>query len=501
MTTVTTTDPRTGTTTDTALVETDTEGVDRAVRASRQAAAALASLSRMERADLLEQIAAAVDAAAPALVEAALAETGLPEARLRGEVARSSGQFRLFADVVRDGMHVEAAIDHAMESPSGLLPDVRRMLVPVGPIAVFGASNFPFAFSVLGGDTASALAVACPVVAKAHPAHPLTSQLSIEVLRDALGVHEDAVTGVFGMAAGADLVRHPDIAAVTLTGSIGAARAIQALIDEREDPIPFYGELGSLNPLVILPGAAEDRPDALAEGLHASFTGSGGQLCTKPGLAYVPRDASGDHLVERLRELVGGAPFATMLTDGMRGAFLTSIEDLVAAGATVMARGSAGEGAGATAAPVLLTADTADVHGRIAEECFGPALILVRYDDTTELPDALRRLPAALTMTVHTADADAAHVRTLMPTMIERAGRVILNGFPTGVRVSWAQQHGGPWPATNSLHTSVGATATRRFLRPVAFQDVPDELLPIELREGTVDLPRRVDGVLVPAKA
>ena len=501
MTIVTTTDPRSGTTIDTTLVESDHGEVDRTVRASCQAAAALAAMTRLERADLLERIAAAINVAAPALVDAALTETGLPAPRLRGEVARSSGQFRLFADVVRDGAHVEAAIDHAGESPAGPLPDVRRMLMPIGPIAVFGASNFPFAFSVLGGDTASALAAGCAVVTKAHPAHPLTSQLSIQVLREALDVHEDAVTGVFGMTAGADLVRHPDIAAVTLTGSLRAARAIQALIDEREEPIPFYGELGSLNPLVILPGAADERPAALADGLHASFTGSGGQLCTKPGLAYIPTGTSGDVVVGRLRELVDDAPAATMLTEGMRDAFSTGIDTLVAAGASVIARGDTGEGGGANAAPVLLTADAADVHGPIAEECFGPALTVVRYADPSELTAALHQLPAALTVTLHTGVTDADTARALMPSLIARAGRVVLNGFPTGVRVSWAQQHGGPWPATNSLHTSVGATAIRRFLRPIAFQDVPDELLPAELRDSARDIPRRVDGVLVHADA
>lgn len=500
MTSVTTTDPRTGMKTDTTLTESTAADVDRAVREASESAAPLRALGREARARLLNRLADAIDAAAPDLIATGMAETGLPEQRLTGEVARSSNQFRMFADVLLDGHYLEAAIDHA----NGALPDIRRMLLPLGPIAVFGASNFPFAFSILGGDTASALAAGSPVVTKAHPAHPLTSQLSIDVLRDAAS---EFVAGplpvqiVFGMQAGKDLVRHPGIAAVTLTGSLNAAKAIQALIDEREQPIPFYGELGSINPLVILPGAADANGSAIADGLFASFTGSAGQLCTKPGIAYVPRGAAGDSLETRIRELVESAPLATMLTEGMRDSFNDGVDALTAAGAALTASGSSQEDVGFSTAPALLTVDHPDLHGRLVEECFGPVLLLARYDDVSDLAGALSTLPAALTVSLHTGEGDEPAAAELMPVLTETAGRVIFNEFPTGVRVSWAQHHGGPWPSTNSLHTSVGATAIRRFLRPVAFQNVPQPLLPAELTDGYTAIARRVDGVLVPASA
>lgn len=500
MTTVTTTDPRSGRTIETAITDSTPEEVDRAVRAAGESAPSLREAPRARRAEMLHRIADVIDASATELATTAGEETGLPEARLRTEIARSSNQFRLFADVILDGHYVEAAIDHATADGTG--PDIRRMLVPVGPIAVFGASNFPFAFSVLGGDTASALAAGCPVVAKAHPAHPLTSLLSIELLRKATGEFvsgELPVQIVFGMEAGQDLVRHPDIAAVTLTGSINAARAIQALIDERDHPVPFYGELGSINPLMILPGAAEANGDAIADGLFASFTGSSGQLCTKPGIAYLPRSAAGDRIEARLRELVEQATPATMLTEGMRDAFDTGINELTSSGATLAAQAAPLDEPGFRTSPTLLTVDHAELSGRLVEECFGPVLLVARYGDPSELTDAIRVLPSALTFTLHTGDNDESFAAGILPSLTEHAGRIIVNEFPTGVRVSWAQHHGGPWPSTNSLHTSVGATAIRRFLRPVAFQNLPESLLPEELTDQYTGIPRRVDGVLVPA--
>ncbi len=502
MNTVTTTDPRTGRAIETTIAESTSTDVDRAVREARESSAPLRALGRAGRADLLRRIADTIDAVSAELVAVAGGETGLPEGRLCTEVIRAANQFRLFADVILDGHYLEAGIDHATETGPGA-PDVRRLLVPLGPVAVFGASNFPFAFSVLGGDTASALAAGCPVVAKAHPAHPLTSGLSLDLLRDAAREFFDGalpIQGVFGMEAGRDLVRHPDIAAVTLTGSINAARAIQTLIDERENPVPFYGELGSINPLVVLPGAAERDAEAIADGLFASFTGSGGQLCTKPGIAYVPRGDAGDRLAARLGEQVEQAPAATMLTEGMRESFESGLDALAAAGAGLAARGPASEGEGFVTAPALLTTDAADLRGRLVEECFGPVLVVARYDDPGDLLDALRTLPAALTFSVHADDeSDSPAAQDILSAIAERAGRIIVNEFPTGVRVSWAQHHGGPWPSTNSLHTSVGATAIRRFLRPVAYQNVPESMLPEELRDGYTEIPRRVDGVLVPA--
>lgn len=497
MSTVSTTDPRTGLTTPTTLEDTSPAGVDAAARDARADGVALSAMTRQERAVLLERIADAVGASASELVALAGAETGLGEARLEGEIVRAAGQFRLFADVLRDGAYLEAMIDH----PDGAGPDVRRMLVPIGPVAVFGASNFPFAFSVLGGDTASALAAGCGVIAKAHPAHPLTSARSAEVIAHALANSLPGVAGVrlvFGLQAGLDAVRHPSVAAATLTGSVGAARGIMAAIAEREDPIPFFGELSSINPLLVFPGAARSRGAEIAAGLFDSFTGSGGQLCTKPGCAFVPTGSDGDVLVAELAARVAAAPPVVLLSSTIREHFESGVARQIAVGAEEVAAASgAVPGAGFDVRPRLLQVDESALTGPLAAECFGPVLVVVRYDDPVGLPRAVRSLPPSLTVSIHAdADDDRDIVRAVTDASVQSSGRIVFDGYPTGVRVSWAQHHGGPWPSTNSQHTSVGATAIRRFLRPVAFQNAPEWALPDALREGTV-IPRRVDGVLV----
>lgn len=300
MTTITSTDPRTGQSRDTELVHTDAEQV---AAITAQASAAFDGLRRRPRswrAGLLRALADGLDADRDSLVDAALGETGLSEARLTGELGRSAFQLRLFADAVAEGGYLEAIIDHAGPTPLGPGPDVRRMLVPIGPVAVFGASNFPFAFSVVGGDTASALAAGNPVVIKAHSSHPVTSQrsfASLERAADAYGAPAGTFGIVYGQQDGAVLVADPRIAAVGFTGSLSTGKILQRIIDDRPTPIPFYGELSSLNPLVITPGAAAERTDEIGAGLFTSVTGSAGQLCTKPGLAFVPHGAAGDQLV------------------------------------------------------------------------------------------------------------------------------------------------------------------------------------------------------------
>lgn len=494
---ITTTDPATGQTRDTTIDATSEAGVAAAADLAASAAPALRAASREWRAGLLDALAAGLDAHAPLLVETAMAETGLARGRLETEVTRSAYQFRLFAEAVREGSFLEAAIDHAAPTPMGPGPDVRRMLVALGPVAVFGSSNFPFAFSVPGGDTASALAAGCPVVVKAHSSHPLTSQVTFTALQsaaDAYGAPAGALGIVYSTAAGRALVAHPAIAAVGFTGSLSAAQALLAIIQERREPIPFYGELSSVNPLVVTPGAADARGEQIGEGLFTSFSGSAGQLCTKPGVAFVPRSASAllDTLVARVAE---AGPQA-LLNERILSSFGTIRERLIADGrAEVLATGS-GDAAGFGVVPHVLRIDARDLTEAATEEAFGPLLLLAVYDDLDEVLTGLEAVPTSLTATLHSEPAEHAERSLLVEAMQRRAGRLVFDGYPTGVRVSWAQHHGGPWPATNTQHTSVGVTAMRRFLRPFAWQDAPADVLPPELRDDDRSVPRRVDGVL-----
>ncbi|GIG90578.1 aldehyde dehydrogenase (NADP(+)) [Plantactinospora endophytica] len=501
---VSTVDPRDGRRRETDLRETSRQELAAHISRASEAAEWLAGIGRVGRAALLDEIAASIESRRADLVATAEGETGLGHARLDFELTRAVVQFRMFGDVLRDGGYVEAAIDHAAETPLGPAPDVRRMLVPLGPVAVFGASNFPFAFSVAGGDTASALAAGCPVVVKAHPSHPLTSQASGDAIAAAVrrqGGPEGVVAIVHGQDAGLALVRHPAVRAAALTGSLAAARAIQAAIDERPQPIPFYGELSSVNPIVVLPAAATERAGQIADGLFASFTGSGGQLCTKPGLAFVPSGPAGDELLGSLRDQVASAGGAVLLNERIRDAFVEGEARLERAGAQVSARPDIGSATGFTVAPVLLEIDISRFSAEIADECFGPLMVAVRYDEVADLDAVLAAVPPSLTGSIHAGtDDDRAAVRRVADRFAATTGRIVFDGYPTGVRVSWAQHHGGPWPSTNSLHTSVGATSIRRFLRPLAWQGVPDWLLPEELGDGFREIPRRVDGRLEPGE-
>ncbi|GGO32505.1 aldehyde dehydrogenase family protein [Micromonospora parathelypteridis] len=502
---VSTVDPRDGRRRATDLTETDESRLEAIADQAAGAAQWLSGLGRLGRADMMDAIAASLESRRVDLVAAAEAETGLSQARLDGELTRAAVQFRMFAAVLRDGGYVEAAIDHADDTPLGRGPDLRRMLVPLGPVAVFGASNFPFAFSVAGGDTAAALAAGCPTVLKAHPSHPLTSHASAEAIESAIrdmGGPDGVIATVYGEEAGRSLVRHPVIRAAALTGSVAAARAIQAAIGERSDPIPLYAELSSVNPIVVLPGAATDRGDQIAEGLFASFTGSGGQLCTKPGLAFIPSDPGADHLVETLRGRVAASGGTVLLNERIRDAYEDRAAAFERAGAHVSARPRVDTGAGYTVAPMLLEIGLPDLTTEIADECFGPLMVVVRYHDVAELDAVLATIAPSLTGSIHRGpDDDAAVVRRLVDVLAARSGRIVFDGYPTGVRVSWAQHHGGPWPSTNAVHTSVGATSIRRFLRPLAWQDAPVWILPEELRDEYNTIPRRVDGKLEPGVA
>ncbi|HEY2668965.1 MAG TPA: aldehyde dehydrogenase (NADP(+)) [Rugosimonospora sp.] len=480
-----------------ASAATDAE-VDAAATRAAEVAPSLVEAGLAGRARLLRAMADEIEKDGDAIVEAADRESALGQVRLRGELARSAYQLRLFGEVLDDGGYLELTIDHqdanAVPAPR---PDLRRMLVPVGPVGVFSASNFPLAFSVPGGDTASAIAAGSPVVVKAHSGHPYTSQLSAAALRRAAAsaaVPEDVVQVVHGRRAGTRLVVHPAIQAVGFTGSVGGGRALYDLATSRPQPIPFYGELGSINPFVVTPEAAAQRAESIGSGLAGSFTLGVGQFCTKPGLVFVPAGADGQRLVAALAEAAGRIPGGPMLTPSIREGFLSGAAERAALPGVRAVLSASGQ-----ISPHVLVASATALDDVLLEECFGPLVVVVEYGDEEELFAALDRVPGSLTASVHCGDSEGvagSFAGRVAQRVTGMAGRILFNGYPTGVAVTWAQQHGGPWPATTfPHHTSVGTTAIRRFLRPVAYQDAPDALLPAELREGNpLGLPRRVDG-------
>ncbi|WP_432974591.1 aldehyde dehydrogenase (NADP(+)) [Dactylosporangium sp. CA-233914] len=500
MTNVNSVDPRTGEILAVVGSETTDEQVDAICDRAAAAYRTIRERDRSWRSGLLRAMAEALEGRRDKVVETADAESALGAVRLNAELTRTCYQLRFFADVVDEGSFLEATIDHAGPTGMGPRPDLRRMLVATGPVVVFGASNFPLAFSVPGGDSASALAAGCPVVVKAHESHPATSQLCADILRDAaesVGAPDGTIGIVHGRAAGGRLVRHPAITAVAFTGSQRGGEALMELIDQRPSPIPFYGELGSVNPMVVTEAAAAERAADIGKGFADSFTLGVGQFCTKPGLAFVPAGRAGDAVVEATAAAIREKPAAVMLNAGIAAAFGRGVEEMTAGAGIV--RVASGRSAQPGVAAQLLEVDEADLTDRMLEETFGPVAVVVRYHDPASLAPALNRLPSSLTATLQTGSGEPTLEPAAQRALEERAGRIVYNGFPTGVAVSWAQHHGGGWPATNSLHTSVGATAIRRFLRPLTWQDAPESALPVELRDATTGVPRRVDGVLVPA--
>jgi NADP-dependent aldehyde dehydrogenase len=477
-------DPRTGEVRARVGAEADTAAVDRAVRAAHATLDALAD--RSQRSALLRAAADGVESRATELVEAADAETALGAPRLAGELARVAYQFRFFADIVDDGAFLGVVIDEPDPSATPPRPALRRWRVPIGTVAVFAASNFPFAFSVPGGDTASALAAGCPVVVKAHPDHPQTSELAAATIREAavkVGLPADVLTLIHGYQAGADLVRHPLIAAVGFTGSIPGGRALFDLAAARPSPIPFYGELGSLNPVLVTERAAETRPAEIAAGLVASYTLGQGQFCTKPGLVLVPAGPAGDALTRSAEETAAEAAPGALLDARMREHFLAGFAARAAApGVRTLAAAAAAptDDAPQAVRAGLLEVDAANLGGDLLEECFGPVTVLVRYRDAADAETVLSRLGGNLTATLH-AESGEPDAAAWLTRLSRFAGRVIFGGWPTGVAVAPAMTHGGPYPATTTPTTSVGGTAIDRWLRPVTYQTVPPELLPPEL--------------------
>lgn len=494
---VTSRDARTGEVRELTVRETAPAALDDVARRAAAAADELAAWPRTRRAELLDALADALDADRDALVAEADRETALGPARLGGELTRTAYQLRTFARVVLDGGYLEATIDHAGDTPMGPRPDLRRMLVPLGPVAVYAASNFPFAFSVLGGDTASALAAGNPVVVKAHPGHPATSERVARLAERAVaavGAPAGTFALVHGFDAGIALVSHPAIRAAGFTGSLAGGRALADAAAARPAPIPFYGELSSINPVLVTPSAARSKADEYGAGLAGSVLQGGGQFCTKPGLVLVPSGDDGDRVVDAFGRAISAAPALPALTAGMASAYeqgLTARAD----DAVLRAQGEAA-GDGATR-PALLEVDAAALTARLVEECFGPLAVVVRYTDEAEAVAVVGHVEGSLTASILTGGADDADLPAARAALAARAGRVLYDGYPTGVAVAWAQHHGGPWPSTNTLHTSVGATAIRRFLRPLAWQQAPEHALPPELRDGAGLVPVRVDGELV----
>jgi NADP-dependent aldehyde dehydrogenase len=441
------------------------------------------------RAALLRGSADALEAIGDDLVATAAAETSLTEERLRGELARTTGQLRLFADEVDEGSWLDARLDTG--------PDVRCMNVPIGPVVVFAASNFPLAFSVPGGDTASALAAGCPVVVKTHPAHPRTGALASEALHAA--VEACALpAGVFqvasgGIDVGTALVDHPATAAVAFTGSLAAGRALFDRAAARPTPIPVFAEMGSINPVFVLPGALRNRADDIASGLAQSVTLGVGQFCTNPGVTVgIDLDDFAGVLAARL----GDVPAGTMLYPGIGERYAAGIGVLDRTDGVELLTGSAHAG---TPVCAVTTAAVFDDHGELAAEVFGPSTLVVSCRDAAEMLQIANRLGGQLTATVHGDIDDPGDVelaRRLFDVLADGVGRIIWNGFPTGVAVTHAMQHGGPYPAsTDSRSTSVGTAAMRRFLRPVSYQGAPAALLPEPLAdENPSGRQRRING-------
>jgi NADP-dependent aldehyde dehydrogenase len=479
--------------------DTPPEELDRLMAAAAQAARVLVGARPADRAGWLEHLATRLDAAAEELVPLAARETHLGVDRLRGELKRTTFQLRLFAEILRDGSFLQATIDHADPAwPMGPRPDLRRMLRPIGPVAAYAASNFPFAFSVAGGDTASALAAGCPVLLKANPSHPELSAATGAHVSDALaeaGAPDGIFAVVMGFETGIALVKDARLRAASFTGSLRGGRALFDLAVSRPEPIPFYGELGSVNPAFVTPDAGVQRADEVATGFVDSMSLGNGQFCTKPGLLFVPTDSG---LEERVAALAGERPAAPMLSEHISSGYFEALERLVdRPGVRVIAGGVNPEG---DPAPTILATTVSDLLAdpeALTQECFGPAALVVSYRSADELLAAAGVFEGQLTATIHSTGRE--HVTSaLLDVLTERVGRVVWNGWPTGVSVTYAQHHGGPYPATTSVQTtSVGTAAIDRFLRPVTYQDAPDDVLPPALQEDNPwRLPRRVDGVL-----
>ncbi|MEN2787235.1 aldehyde dehydrogenase (NADP(+)) [Sphingomonas qilianensis] len=463
-------------------------------------------LAPEQRAQFLEAVAEQIAAIGDVLIERAMAESGLPRARLEGERGRTIGQLKLFASVVRQGDWVDATIDPALPDRAPLpRPDLRRRNIAVGPVAVFGASNFPLAFSVAGGDTAAAFAAGCPVVVKGHPAHPGTGELVARAVRAAVAA-QGLPEGVFSYLPGTTndlggaLVADPRIKAVGFTGSRGGGLALVRIAAARAEPIPVYAEMSSINPVVLFPGAAASRGAALGTAFIQSLTMGAGQFCTNPGLVVAVEGPELDAFIEAAKAALAVSPAQQMLTPGIHGSYCHGVDALAAHPAVdVLARGLVGEGQGqAQGALFATTVEKFLADAALGHEVFGSSSILVRARDMAEVTTLLEGLEGQLTATILFDEADEALVAPIIPILARKAGRILANGWPTGVEVAHAMVHGGPFPATSDGRTtSVGTLAIDRFLRPVCYQGLPDSLLPAAIQSANPwKLARRMDGTI-----
>ncbi len=471
--------------------------VERASGASTEVAAA----SPRQRRGWLQAVAAALVANTAELVELAELETALGYTRLTSEVSRAASQLRFYGDVAAEGSYLAAAIDH----PTRTTPGLARVNQPLGPVAVFGASNFPFAFGLLGNDFGSALAAGCPVIAKSHPAHPLLNNLLTELAETALldaGAPDGGLVTVVGQDAGVALVRDEGVAALAFTGSQAAGLALWRIANERRTVIPTYAEMATVNPVVVTRAAAAARMEEIAEGFVASFTLGSGQFCTKPGLLFAP---AGTGAVEAIGQALRQAlPMPVMLTEAIARSTTRRLEELMFGGARIVELVEASLGGWSAPAAVLnARIDALQDSSRLLEECFGAVAIVVEYSDIAELAAAIDRLPGSLAASVFTGDEDDQDGPACLALLSPKAGRLCANDWPTGVACTWAQQHGGPWPSTSAPSaTSVGAAALDRFVRPVTYQSLRDEWLPPALQAANPwGLSRRVNGVLQPPAA
>ncbi|MCP1199581.1 aldehyde dehydrogenase (NADP(+)) [Notoacmeibacter sp. MSK16QG-6] len=463
--------------------------IDQACKAAEEAFWTYGYSSRSERAAFLEAIADEIEARGEAITAIGTSESGLPAGRLEGERGRTTGQLRLFAEHIRQGDYLDKRHDPALpDREPAPRPDLRMIERPIGPVAVFGASNFPLAFSTAGGDTAAALAAGCPVVVKGHSAHPGTGEIVAEAIAAAIektGMPKSVFSLIQGgdRDVGAALVKHPLIKAVGFTGSLAGGRALFDLCAQRPEPIPFFGELGSVNPMFVLPGAAAARGETIGEGWAGSLTMGAGQFCTNPGIAVVEKGPEGGAFVAAAAEALKGVPAQCMLTDGIANAYRDGKSRFD--GRNAVKPVLVNDAAGRNASPNLFETEASNYlqDRALGEEVFGPLGLVIRVADTDEMTTLAKGFEGQLTVTIHMDDSDTDLASKLMPVLERKAGRLLVNGFPTGVEVADSMVHGGPYPAsTNFGATSVGTLSIRRFLRPVCYQNFPEVLLPEDLR-------------------
>ncbi|QSL94943.1 aldehyde dehydrogenase (NADP(+)) [Ectopseudomonas toyotomiensis] len=484
------------------FIQATPEEVDAAAQAAAAAYPTYRNLSAVRRAEFLEAIADEIDALGDDFVALVTRETALPAARIQGERGRTSGQMRLFAKVLRRGDFYGARIDRALPDRQPLpRPDLRQYQIGVGPVAVFGASNFPLAFSTAGGDTASALAAGCPVVFKAHSGHMATAECVADAIiraAEKTGMPKGVFNMIFGGGVGEILVKHPAIQAVGFTGSLKGGRALCDMAAARPQPIPVFAEMSSVNPVIVLPGALKARGATVAKELAGSVVLGCGQFCTNPGLVIGIRSAEFSDFVAGLADAIGAQPAQTMLNAGTLRSYTSGVAQLK--GHAKVSHLAGNEQAGNQAQPQLFKADVSmllEGDHLLQEEVFGPTTIVVEVADSTELTRALQSMHGQLTATLIAEREDLATFRDLLPLLEVKAGRILLNGYPTGVEVCDSMVHGGPYPATSDARgTSVGTLAIHRFLRPVCYQNYPDEVLPEALQNANpLGIQRLVDGV------